>query len=155
MTTMRWILTVVALGVFLGAGSLLFFFQNARWPLLPTDHLSASTSNTYLGPSRPPQPGQRIVQIQIYVRDSQEAGGVQIVSAQFDGKRIPLQPRDIYGNRGSASFQVSPGKYKLKWKVNRDQYTWPRTLTHEENVEISSRDLWLQITIEGNEVTIR
>ena len=152
---MRSIALIVACGVLFGLGSLILFFKEQRFPLFSLDKLTASTSNTYLGPNHPPKPGERIVQVQIYVRDSQKQGGVQIMSAEFDGKRIPLQPRDIYGNRGSASFQVSPGKYKLRWKVNRDQFNWPRSLSHEEKVEISPRDLWLQITIDGNDVSIR
>lgn len=97
----------------------------------------------------------QLVRVQVIVRDAPEASGLQIISAQFNEQPIPLQPRDIYGNRGMASFQVPPDKYKLKWKMNRDKFAWPRTISHEEEVTISPRDLWLQITIEGETASIR
>lgn len=110
---------------------------------------------TYKGPINPVPGDPKLVRIEVLVRDSPEAGGVQIQSADFNGEEIPLKPRDIYGNRGMASFQFPPGKYKLNWVTQRDQFTWPRTLTHQEIVTISSRDLWLQVSIEGDEASIR
>jgi hypothetical protein len=53
-----------------------------------------------------------------------------------------------------ASFQVPPGKYKLRWKVNRNKIVWPRTIDREEEVTISPRDQWLQISIVGEDVSI-
>jgi len=89
------------------------------------------------------------------MRDSPVASGVRIKSVEFNGQGIPLQPPDLYGNRGTGSFQVLPGKYKLRWVVQRDKLIWPRVLTHEEEVHIDPRDLWLQIEIVGEEATIR
>ena len=97
----------------------------------------------------------QLVRVEVIVRDSPEAGGVQVQNASFNGQGIPLKPRDIYGNRGSSSFQVPPGKYKLRWIVQRDKVEWPRTISHEEDVTIDPRDLWLQIYIEGEEASIR
>jgi hypothetical protein len=96
-----------------------------------------------------------LVRIEILVRDSPQAGGLQIQNVEFDGQKVPLQPRDIYGNRGSASFQVSPGKYKLRWVVQRDKLYWPRKLTQEEEVNVDPKDLWLQIEIVGDSASIR
>jgi hypothetical protein len=49
---------------------------------------------------------------------------------------------------------MKAGKYKLKWKVKRDQHAWPRTISHEEEVTIDPRDLWIQITITGENASI-
>jgi hypothetical protein len=114
---------------------------------------SLLASYSYQGPTHPAT--QKLVRIEVLVRDSPEPGGVQIQSVTFNGRSIPLQPRDIYGNRGTGSFQLSPGKYKLHWVVQRDKLLWPRTLTHEEEVTIDPRDLWIQIEIVGEEASIR
>jgi hypothetical protein len=114
--------------------------------------LFAQSINSYLGPNDRPSPG--LVRVQVLVNDDPSPQGVQIISAQLDGQPIPLKPRDIYGFRGQASFQLSPAKYKLKWKVRRDAFIWPRTATHEEEVMINPRDLWLQITITGDHAAI-
>lgn len=111
-------------------------------------------SNTYFGPVTPAPGNPQLVRIELMVRDSPDASGLQIVSVQFDHTSVPLKPRDIYGNRGNASFQVKPGKYQLIWTVNRDKFAWPRTVTHEEVVTVNPRDLWLQISIVGETASI-
>jgi hypothetical protein len=111
-------------------------------------------SQTYLGPIQPVPGDPHLVRIQIIVRDSPESGGVQIQNVEFDHQTIPLKPRDIYGNRGGASFQLPPGKRKLRWVVQRDKTIWPRTISHEEEVNIDPRDYWIQILIVGETATI-
>lgn len=111
--------------------------------------------NTYLGPTKPVPGNPRLVRVEVSVRDNPELGGVQIQSVAFNDQTIPLKPRDIHGNRGKGSFQVKPGKYKLKWTVRRDQVLWPRTTSLEEEVNIDPRDLWVQILIEGEKASIR
>lgn len=110
--------------------------------------------NTYLGPIQPIPGNPDLVRVQIVVRDSPDSGGAQIQSVEFNGQRIPLKPRDIHGNRGGASFQVPPGKRKLKWVVQNDKVTWPRTNKHEEEVNIDGRDYWIQILIVGDTASI-
>jgi len=112
-------------------------------------------SNTYFGPIKPAPGNSQLVRLEVLVRDSPEASGLQIVSVEFNNTNIPLKPRDIYGNRGNASFQVKPGTYPLQWVVNRDKFAWPRSVTHEEVVTVSPRDLWLEVSIEGETVSIR
>ncbi len=116
--------------------------------------LVASAGNTYFGPKTKVPGNPQLVRIEIVLKDSQDDSGPQLVSAEFYNRNIPLKPRDIYGNRGSASFQVPPGKYKLTWTTNRDKYVWPRQENHEEEVTVSPRDLWLQIEIKGAEAQI-
>ncbi|HEY4255559.1 MAG TPA: hypothetical protein VGM34_04355, partial [Chlamydiales bacterium] len=84
------------------------------------------TTNTYLGPKHPLEGNPQLVKVQVVVRDSTDEKGPQVVSVYFNQQNVPLKPRDIYGNRGMASFQVPPGKYKLRWKVNRNKIVWPR-----------------------------
>lgn len=110
--------------------------------------------NTYFGPKSPPVGNPQLVRVQVLVHDSPEAGGLQIQEAVFNGQSIPLKPRGIYGIRGEGTFQVPPGTYKLSWIVKRDKFVWPRTVSHEETVTISPRDLWLQIEIQGETATI-
>ena len=114
-----------------------------------------AASYSYQGPTHPVQGNSQLVRVEVLVRDSPQANGLQIKSVNFNDQNIPLQPRDIYGNRGTGSFQVPPGKYKLHWIVQRDKLNWPRELTREEEVTIDSRDLWLQIEIVGDEASIR
>jgi hypothetical protein len=119
----------------------------------PEKDLIASYS--YQGPTQRVPGNLQLVRVEVLIRDSPEAGGVRIKSVDFNGQGIPLQTPDIYGNRGTGSFQVPPGKYKLRWVVQKDKLIWPRVLTHEEEVTIDPRDLWLQIEIVGETATIR
>lgn len=130
---------------------LFFAFSLLAIAILP---ISAQNTNSYLGPTKKVPGNPQLVRVQVLVNDDPSPSGVQIVEAEFNQKEIPLKPRDIYGYRGQASFQTPPGTYKLRWKVRIDRYAWPRTTTHEEEVTIDPRDLWLQITITGNKASI-
>ena len=141
-----------ALFIFSTACCLAYYFWSERSEA--TDKLLAA-SYSYQGPTHPVQGNSQLVRVEVLVRDSPQANGLQIKSVNFNGQNIPLQPRDIYGNRGTGSFQVPPGKYKLHWIVQRDRLNWPRELTREEEVTIDPRDLWLQIEIVGDEASIR
>lgn len=110
--------------------------------------------NTYLGPIAPVPGDPQLIRVEIIVNDDPKLGGLQIQKVIFNSTDVPLKPRDINGFRGQASFQLPPGKYKLKWIVNRDKYAWPRTASHEEIVTLDKRDLWVQITIQGEEAKI-
>lgn len=116
--------------------------------------LCGQNTNTYLGPNAPIPGNPYLVRVQILIYNDPNPKGVRIESVKFNNKNVPLKPRDIYGFRGQASFQVRPGKYKLYWEVNRDDNVWPRTIEHEEEVFIDERDMWIQITITGNEASI-
>jgi hypothetical protein len=155
MDGVRFWLFVMCLGFFLGIASLFVYFRESRSMTLESRALVASTSSTYMGPQKPVVGDPQLVRVQLIVKDATDSSGPQIVSVTFNGKNVPLQPRDIYGNRGAASFQLKPGKYRLRWRTNRDKFAWPRTLNHEEIVEISPRDLWLQVTIQGDTASIR
>ncbi len=131
----------------------LFCFKQGFSPIGSSNHyLVTQNTNTYLGPKQ--KTNAQLVRVQVIVNDDPHPQGLQILDAEFDGADIPLKPRDIYGFRGQASFQCAAGKYKLKWKVNRDKTIWPRTISHEEEVTISPRDLWIQITITGEKASI-
>jgi hypothetical protein len=114
--------------------------------------LFASAGNTFFPPASS-DPSQ-LVKIEVLMKDASDSAGPQLTRVEFNGRRIPLKPRDIQGNRGSGSFQVRPGKYLLRWTVNRDNFAWPRHVDHEEEVTISNRDLWLQLEIQGDKATI-
>jgi len=118
-------------------------------------HLSGLlVQNTYFGPTSPIPGNPHLVRVQVLIYDSAEQGGLQIEQVLFNGNSIPLKPRDIYGFRGEGTFQVEPGTYKLSWTVQRDRIIWPRTINHEETVTIDPRDLWIQITIQGENAAI-
>lgn len=120
--------------------------------LLLFSGLFAQNTNTYLGPNQ--KTTSDLVRVQVLVYNDPDPKGVIITQATFDGSSIPLKPRDIYGFRGQASFQKRPGKYKLRWQVERSGTDWPRTVSHEEQVTLDGRDLWLQITITGEKAVI-
>lgn len=109
-------------------------------------------SSTYLGPK---SPEKGLIRVEVLVQDSPELGGLKIDSASFNGESIPLKPSDVNGYRGGASFQVPPGVYKLIWVVLRDKTYWPRKITHESTVSVSSKDTWVQVSIQGEEASIR
>ena len=111
-------------------------------------------SNTYFGPMDVGPGKNKLVKVEILISDSPDTGGMQIVEVQFNDQSIPLKPRGIDGRRGSASFQVLPGKYQLKWVVNRDNFAWPRNINKEAEVDVDPRDLWVQIEITGETVSI-
>ena len=134
----------------------LLYFKQAAMPATATDHYSAGlVAQNYMGPIKKIPGDPHLVRIEVIVKDSPEQGGVQIQSVKFDGQAIPLKPRDIDGNRSKASFQMAPGKYTLRWVVQRDKTIWPRTFTHEEEVNVDPRDLWIQVTIQGEKASIQ
>lgn len=126
------------------------YFKKSPFSLQPL-----ISQNTYLGPSNKIPGNPQLVRVQVLINDDPKLGGLEIQSAEFNHMSIPLKPRDVYGFRGEASFQCRPGKYKLKWVVQRDKLVWPRTISHEEVVTIDPRDLWVQISIEGETASIR
>ncbi len=147
---MRFCHFILLAGLLCTAGSLALRFRAAS----PFDKQALLASYTYLGPKSPLQGDPQLIQVQVLVKDSLQSDGPVITQAEFNKQNIPLQPRDIYGNRGSASFQLSPGKYSLRWTINQHKTAWPRTISHEEEVTLSPRDLWLQIVIEGEKASI-
>jgi len=133
--------------------SLIAIFQCFKQrPILQEDQLIAQS--TYMGPkgtSLKPQ----LIRVEVLVHDSPDSAGVQIQSVTFNNKNVPLKPRDIYGYRGGASFQLYPGVYNLQWTVNQSRSSWPRSVSHEEEVTLNPRDLWVQIGIIGENATIQ
>lgn len=155
MASVRFMQILACAGALLAVSSSVLFFKRGHLPLGSTDTQGFLASNTYFGPTNKSAPGSsNLIRIQISIRDSEDADGPQVVSVQFDKKEIPLKPRDIYGNRGSAAFQLHPGKYKLQWKTNQQRIAWPRNTTHEEELNLDPRDLWIQIEIDGEKATI-
>lgn len=147
-------LLILGTGLFM-LGTLLFFKQG-ELPLLGAHHgdLLAQNTNVYMGPNQRLPGNPQLVRVQILLYDDPSPKGVRLTQAEFDGSSIPLKPRDVYGYRGQASFQKPPGKYKLKWTVERDEQAWPRTIDHEEEVFLDPRDFWIQISITGNTASI-
>lgn len=131
---------------------IILFFKQGSLPILKEEGLIAQS--TYMGP-KGTNLNPQLIRVEVLVHDSPDQGGVQIQSVVFDGNYIPLKPRDIYGYRGGASFQIYPGVYKLQWSVNRTNFAWPRSITHEETVTISPRDMWVQIGIIGENASIQ
>src|SRR5579872_1338411 len=109
MVSERFLRLVVFLGTMFCASGIIF-------------SLFAQNMNNYLGPHSPLPGNPQVVRVQVLVYDSVEAGGLEIQSASFNQTDISLKPRDIHGFRGEAAFQVKPGTYKLKWKVQRDKF---------------------------------
>lgn len=135
----------------------LFAFRQKEPPLFSAKHyfnfLSQNT-NTYLGPSQRLTGDPQLIRLQVLIYNDPNPKGAKIVNAKFNGTSIPLKPRDIFGYRGQASFQKPPGKYKLSWEVERDKTIWPRIIDHEEEVFLSDKDYWIQITITGEQAEI-
>ena len=147
----RFLQMIFAISAVCCISAILLYFINERTGVDGT--LVASFN--YQGPTQSIPGNPQLVRVEVIVRDSPKSGGLQIQRVDFDGQGVPLQPRDIYGNRGTGSFQVHPGKYKLAWVVQRDKIHWPRLINREELVTIDPRDLWIQIEIIGDDASIR
>ncbi len=157
MASQRFFQLLLILGTTLSMLGILLFFKQAPFSLVSINHHSALLTqnvNEYLGPKQKVPGNPQLIRVQVLVNDDPSPKGVQVLEATFNQKNIPLKPRDIYGFRGQASFQTPPGKYRLKWKVQRDRFAWPRTTSHEEEVTLDPRDLWIQITIVGENAAI-
>lgn len=142
---------LMLVGFFLGQATMhKRFSKNTQ-----TSNTFEIVQNTYFGPTHPVPNEEQLVKVQILVKDSPQASGPQIESVVFNGQSIPLKPRDIFGKRGEASFQLMPGKYRFSWTTNQNKYVWPRNSSHQEELIISPRDLWIQILIEGDSASIR
>jgi hypothetical protein len=153
MSSQRFFQALLIFGTSLVMLGTILFFKQGAFPL-QTSGLVCQSVNEYSGPTKKIPGNPQLIRIQVLVNDDPNPQGVQILDAEFDQQDIPLKPRDIYGFRGQSSFQTPPGKYKLKWTVHRDKFAWPRTIKHEEEVTISPRDLWIQITITGENASI-
>jgi hypothetical protein len=137
------------------SAAIFLFHSDASFKKLSIFDSACLTQNTYLGPITPIPGNPQLIRVELIVNDDSKAGGAQIQQVKFHETEVPLKPRDINGFRGQGSFQLPPGKYKLIWVINRDKFTWPRTVSHEEIVTLDPRDLWVQITIQGDEASIR
>lgn len=96
----------------------------------------------------------RAVQVQVFVYDEPELGGLKIESVSFDRRSVGLQPADLYGFRGGGGFQLPPGNYRLEWTASRGGHGWPRSEKYKKTVQIGTDDTWVQIEINGSSVTV-
>lgn len=165
MRTKRTLKLVTCIGFFLFISSILTIFDRQFIKILKIDSANVVSSkinenqkiasNTYFGPTDVGNGSAQLIKVELLISDSPVSGGMQIVEVEFNGQTIPLKPRGIDGKRGSASFQLAPGKYQLKWVVNKDRFAWPRNLQKQAEVTINPRDLWIQIEISGESVAIQ
>lgn len=102
----------------------------------------------YYGPN---SPVSGLVQVQLLVYDQPEAGGLKIESVRFNGRNVALQPPDVYGFRGGGGFQLQPGNYQLEWDVSTGQSDWPRSRNYKKSIPIQRGDVWVQVTIQGDQ----
>lgn len=105
----------------------------------------------YYGPT---SPTTGLIPIQIQFYDDPSLGGVTIEEASFDGQEIPLKPSGIRGYRGGGSFKKAPGSYELLWTISRPGTDWPRTVQHQQIIDIKEGDVWVQLAIHGETATI-
>ena len=109
----------------------------------------------YYGPTSPPSPfTPHLVQVQVEVYDDPADGGQKVESAVFNQISMPLKPADVYGFRAGGGFQLPKGDYPLVWETSRGENNWPRTVKHKQMIKIQDKDVWVQITIQGEKVTI-
>lgn len=139
----------------LGAGLALFGMFAFFYRSIPvTESLVVQNVNNYFGPSEKIPGNPDLIRVQVLIYDDPNPQGVKISSVIFNGQTIPLKPADIWGFRGQGSFQLRPNKYALSWKVKRSSTSWPRNETQKQEVELDARDLWIQITIHGDQASI-
>ncbi|MCC6127604.1 MAG: hypothetical protein IT584_00150 [Chlamydiae bacterium] len=148
------LLTLFNLAWLFGAAALMVHHRSSLQELSLFNSMQL-VQNTYFGPTSPVPGNPQLIRVEVIINDDPIPGGLQIEEVRFNNTKIPLKPRGVNGFRGQGSFQLSPGKYKLAWKLNRDKFAWPRTVSHEQIVNLDSRDLWVQITIEGEDASIR
>jgi hypothetical protein len=137
----RIIQFILVLGAVLFGTALFFYFSQH----------SLYAQMQYFGPTSP-VPGLVKVEIQIY--DDPDLGGVTMQEVIFNEQSIPLKPVGIHGYRGGGSFQEKPGTYKLVWKVARTKNDWPRTVRHEQKIQVMVKDVWIQISLQGEKIEV-
>ena len=116
---------------------------------------SLFAQSTYYGPTSQPSPlSPHLVKVQIQAYDDPDLGGAKIASLSFNQTAIPLKPSDIYGFRGSAGFQLKAGSYSLNWETSNGTNNWPRTIKHQQQIQVQDKDVWVQISIQGEKVVI-
>jgi len=132
---------VLLLGAALFGVGVVLFFQ----------HQVCFAQTPYYGPT---SPVEGVIPVQIQIFDDPELGGVKIEEASFNGQTIPLKPSGVRGFRGGGSFKQAPGRYDLIWTVSRGGKDWPRTVQHKEKVSVKQNDVWIQVAIHGEKVTV-
>jgi hypothetical protein len=123
-----------------GTGVILFFMLNP-----------CNAQTPYYGPT---SPQSNLIKVDIQIYDDPDLGGVRVEEASFNGQSIMIKPPGLHGFRGGGGFQVKPGSYRLVWVVSRMSTDWPRTIRHEQKIQVKQGDVWIQVSIHGNRVDI-
>ena len=132
---------VLLLGAVLCGISIVLFFQ----------HQDLYAQTQYFPPSLS---SGKLIPVEIQIYDDPELGGVTIQDVSFDGQQIPLKPTGVYGFRGGGSFKKASGSYDLVWTIQRPGNDWPRTVQKKQKVIIKGNDVWVQISIHGENMTV-
>lgn len=132
---------LLLLGAILSGIGVVLFFQ----------HHECYAQTPYYGPT---SPVEGLIPLEIQIYDDPELNGVTIQDASFDGQQIPLKPSGVHGFRGGGSFKKAPGSYDLIWTVHRGKNDWPRTVQQKQKVRVKPNDVWIQIAIHGEKLTV-
>ena len=95
-----------------------------------------------------------LVRVEIEVLDDTNQDHYDIIDIEFNNKPISLLKAGAVGRRARTYFQLSPGKYLLKWKVSKSSYSWPRYTTHKETITINKNDKFVHILVIGDKVDV-
>ncbi len=118
-----------------------------------SQEFSIQYATTTLRPDN--RPGDlSLIRIQVVINDDISKVNGKILEVDFNNHIISLEPADSMGRRGEMHFQLKPGKYKIKWKVLNDKYSWPRVSDYSKTIEITENDKWIHILITGREIFI-
>ncbi len=90
------------------------------------------------------------VKVKLFVYD-----GLQEVSSLiFNEEEISLKPKDPQKSRGEFFFRLRPGKYMIQWTTKKTRFIWPRKLVHKKTLNITKKDHWIYIRIDGASINI-
>jgi hypothetical protein len=95
-----------------------------------------------------------LIRVQIIIYDNTKKEYNDIVKVTFNNQNIILQTADTNGKRAIKYYQLPPGDYKLKWKVSKSDFAWPRSKSFEKNIELQKTDKYVFIMINGDQITI-
>lgn len=92
--------------------------------------------------------------VQITFRDPDDDANTIIRSAYFQGKTIPLRNRSPNRFRAEIHKKLPAGTYEIRWVVETDISTFSEIKEIRKTFIIRPQDVWVDILIEGENMTL-
>ncbi len=112
---------------------------------------AANTSRHYSLPSLKPGFHHK-VKVHLMVKDGKDIDTARVIYVIFNGKEIPLKK----GSPLRANYHTSlkPGTYPIEWSLLKAKTGFTREANFHKRVKIKEGTPWVEIKIEGDELSI-